>query len=164
MSKKEEESVFFVGIKDPIEIRRSILESSKEVVQYMQRAERFKEIRKEKTGEILKLKGLVEDTQKLVRKLKTELPKTKLRAASLKRVLEDERKEEIVEKRRRAIKKAAAEKKKHPHRHAKKAAKVEEEAGAPPIEVVRERPKPMSDLEKLEAELGEIESRLSKIS
>ena len=45
---KEEDQVFFVGIKDPIEIRRSILESSKEMLQYLQRAERFKEVRKEK--------------------------------------------------------------------------------------------------------------------
>ena len=33
---KEEESVFYVGMKDPIEIRRSLLESSKEMNELVQ--------------------------------------------------------------------------------------------------------------------------------
>lgn len=77
---KEEESVFYVGMRDPIEIRRSLLESSKEMLQYLQRFEKFKSVRKEKEKETAKLKETIKEIQTLVRKLKAELPKTGLRA------------------------------------------------------------------------------------
>jgi len=153
--KKKKEEVFFVGIKDPIELRRSLLESSKEMVQYLQRNERFKEIRKEKAEEILKLKALIEDMQKLMRKVKSELPKTNIRASAKKRVEKEEHKQAAVAKRKRTM----AKNKKQEEKAAKKAAKAKEVPAAPP-----EKPKKLSDLEKLEAELGEIESQLTKIS
>ncbi|MEE9525277.1 MAG: hypothetical protein V3V78_01575 [Candidatus Woesearchaeota archaeon] len=135
MPKEKEESMFYVGMKDPIEIRRSLLESSKEALQYLQRFERFKEVRKEKEAEIIKLKEAMKDILALVRKLKTELPKSGLRAKPHK---------------------AAPKPKKTA---AKKEAPKEV---APPIEV--EKPREMSELEKLEAELSEIEGRLTKLS
>ncbi len=81
---KEEGGVFFVGIKDPIEIRRSLLESSKEMLQYLQRAEKFKEVRKEKEHEIAKLKAIMKEIKAMARKVKASLPKTGLRAAAKK--------------------------------------------------------------------------------
>ena len=133
--KKEEEQVFYVGIKDPIEIRRSILESSKEMLQYLQRAERFKEVRKEKAEMTKELKENMKEIQKLVRKLKSSLPSTGLRAKAPKKT-KPEKKEKVmpVEK------------------------DIQKELE--PIE----KPKEMNELEKLEAELGEIESRLTKLS
>ena len=79
--KKGEEETFYVGIKDPIEIRRSILESSKDIVQYLQRAERFKAIRAEKAEQLAKLKETVRELQSLVRKIRAALPRTKLRTS-----------------------------------------------------------------------------------
>ena len=135
MPEEKEESVFYVGMKDPIEIRRSILESSKEALQYLQRAERFKEIRKEKAEQTAKLKEIMKEMNGLVRKLKMALPKTGLRGK---------------------VHKEAPKKK-------KKAAPVKVEKKAPPKEEV-EKPKEMTELEKLEAELGEIEGRLTKLT
>ena len=135
MSKeKEEDSVFYVGIKDPIEIRRSILESSKEMLHYLQRAEKFKHVRKEKAVQIAKLKEDMKEITKLTRKLKSLLPKSGLRAAKPKP-------------------------KPKPQKKAKKKAEAKKEA--PPVEV--EKPKETSELEKLETELGEIEGRLTKL-
>ena len=135
--KEEEGSVFFVGVRDPIEIRRSLLESSKEILQYMQRSEKFKEVRKEKAVQIGKLRDIMKELNKLVKSLKVGLPKTGLRAKKAK-----------VE----APKKKKASKKK-----AKKTVLTE----LPEVKV--EKPQEMSEIERLEAELGEIEGRLSKL-
>jgi len=128
---KEEEQVFYVGVKDPVELRRTILESSKELVEYLQRAERFKKLRQEKADQIEKLKTIMAKITSLTRKLKTLLPKTKLRA-------------QLHKHEKKVMKKAAAEKR----------AKSKQEV---PKEVKR----PATELEKLESELNEIESRLT---
>ena len=135
---KEEGSVFFVGVRDPIEIRRSLLESSKEILQYMQRAEKFKEVRKEKAVQIAKLKDIMKQLNKLVKNLKAGLPKTGLRAKMPKVVAEPNKK-----------------------KASKKKAKKEVLTELPEVKV--EEPKEMSEIERLEAELGEIEGRLSKL-
>jgi multidrug efflux pump subunit AcrA (membrane-fusion protein) len=135
MPAEKEESVFYVGIKDPIEIRRSLLESAKEMLQYLQRAEKFKEVRREKEVQISKLKETVQEIQSLVRKLKSELPKAGLRAVPP----HEEHKKKAVKKKTKAVK----------------------EEKAAPVKV--EKPKEMTELEKLEAELGEIEGRLTKL-
>ena len=141
--KKEDDEVFYIGIKDPIEIRRSLLESSKETVQYLQRFERFKQVRAEKTNEIKKLKEMMHDIHVLVKKLKSALPKTKLRA---KLHRHEEEVEAVAVK--NVVKKTAKKKK------AKKVEEVIEE---------EEPKKPATELEKLEEELGEIEGRLTKL-
>lgn len=142
MAKKEEEKeeVYYVGVKDPVEIRRSLLESSREIVQYLQRAERFKATRSEKAEEFAKLKETMRELNSLMRKLRTALPKTKIRAR-LHKHEEEVLKEELIEKNIEA---------------AKEKGKVEEEK-------IKEKPAGISELEKLEAELGEIESRLTKM-
>ena len=140
---KGEEEAFYVGVKDPIEIRRSLLESSKEAVQYLQRAERFKAIRTEKSEHISKLKGTVKELQRLVRKLKTVLPKTKLRT--------------ILHEKEKKLKREAI-KKKVKSEAVKKQTVVKEEVA------VKEEKKEMTELEKLESELGAIESILSTLS
>lgn len=128
-SKKEE--LFYVGVKNPVELRRVILESSKEMVQYMQRAEKFKKIRAEKEEEFAKLKKTMNSVSLMVSKLRSYLPKAD-------------------------IKSGASEYKK-----AKKDAPVIEN-----IKVSKQSIKeiPQSEIIKLERELGEIESRLKRMS
>jgi hypothetical protein len=141
MPKEKEESVFYVGIKDPIEIRRSILESSKELLQYLQRAEKFKAVRKEKTHQLEKLREEMKEIQALAKKLKALLPKTGLRAKA---------------------KPKPAAKKEAPKAQVKQEPIKETIPSMPAPKA--EEPKEMSELEKLEAELGEIEGRLTKLS
>ncbi|MBW2996513.1 hypothetical protein KY332_04405 [Candidatus Woesearchaeota archaeon] len=133
MPKEKEEQVFYVGIKDPLEIRRSMLESSKELLQYLQRFEKFKAVRKEKAEQTAKLKGVMKEITTLVKQLKSNLPKTGLRAAKHK---EKPKPKKVT---------VAAPKKE-----------------APKVEV--EKPKEMTELEKLESELSEIEGRLTGLS
>ena len=131
MPKEQKQEPFYVGIKDPAEIRRTVLEITRDVVQHLQRAERFKAVRKEKLEQINKLKGLIKDIAKQVTQLKTILPKTKLRAGSGKKP------------------------------QIKPVFRIPEVEEAP---VKVEKPRPSTELEKLEAELGEIESRLGKLT
>ena len=74
------ENIFYVGVKDPIELRKSLLESSRDIIKSLQKHESFKEIREEKTEQIIKLKNVMSDIEKLNKRLKAELPKIELRA------------------------------------------------------------------------------------
>lgn len=75
----KEESVFFVGIKDPDEMRRNILETAREAIQTLQLFEKFRNIRDEKVKAINKLKSDLRETTRLVSKLRNSLPKARLR-------------------------------------------------------------------------------------
>ena len=79
MPKKKEENNFFVGIEDPVEVRRNVLEASKKLVESLQRFEQFKEDRKRKEEYVENLKRIMADIGKLNTKLKNILPKTNIR-------------------------------------------------------------------------------------
>jgi len=141
MAKTDKEEIFYVGIRDPIEIRRSLLESSKDMVHSLQRFERFKSVRKEKHESIQELKELMGHIKKLVTQLKSVLPENDLRVE-----LGKEKQKYTAKKSQVTTQKVKKEK-------------------APKVKEVKERitPKEMSELEKLEAELSAIEGKLSEI-
>lgn len=76
----EQKELFFVGVLEPVQVRRQVLGCSKDVISILKRFERFKELRIEKIENTLKLKKLFEEINFLNNKLKQHLPKTKLRA------------------------------------------------------------------------------------
>ena len=133
--KKKEEEVFFVGVKEPLEIRRNLLESSREMVLLLQMYEKFRTVREEKKREMEKLREYVRDIALLASRLKRHLPKTKLRALPLDEIKKAERKIEQITV-------LAPE------------AKEEEK-------VVR---KELTEIEKLEAELASIEMKLNQLA
>ncbi|MBI2133161.1 hypothetical protein HYU11_00605 [Candidatus Woesearchaeota archaeon] len=65
---------FYVGIEDPGVVRRSILESSKELIQALQRYERFKALRSEKYAQASRLKMLYDGIVALLSEVKADLP------------------------------------------------------------------------------------------
>jgi len=134
---KEESNIFFVGVREPEEVKKNLLESLKEVVESLRRFEKFKEIREEKARNISKLRDDIKELAGVASRLKAALPETKLRIA-----VESFKK---PKKKRHAGKKAEAQK-----------TEVKKEA----IDKVR---RPVSELEKLEAELSAIESKLSAL-
>lgn len=133
-TRKKQEDVFFVGVKEPLEVRRMVLEASKEALQSLQQYEKFKEVRIEKTKEILRLKKILKELDNLMVKLKTELPSTSSRIKPAKKEVKKE-------------KKAA-----HKSKPVKKAA-----------EKVKKKAKNKTEVEKLESELSDIEERLGKV-
>jgi septal ring factor EnvC (AmiA/AmiB activator) len=74
----KENNIFYVGIREPIESRRFLLECSKEVIKSLQKYERFRNIRAEKIKHIMELKNLMLDINKQNQELKDKLPKTRL--------------------------------------------------------------------------------------
>jgi len=70
---------YFVQIKDPADIRRSILGSSKQIIHILQRYERMKDLRVQKLEKISKLRAQNKEINLLVAKLQKEFPAAKLR-------------------------------------------------------------------------------------
>ncbi|MBW2964100.1 hypothetical protein KY363_01450 [Candidatus Woesearchaeota archaeon] len=69
-----EESQYFVQLRDPIDIRRSILGSSKQIIHILQRYERIKELRVRKLEKIEELKKINKEINLSIAKLKKALP------------------------------------------------------------------------------------------
>jgi hypothetical protein len=76
-----EDEKFFVGIYDPLDVRRNLLESSKEVVKAMQAFETIEKTREEKLKLFREMNFIMKELDVLVTKLKARLPKSHLRKA-----------------------------------------------------------------------------------
>tara|TARA_Y100000310_G_scaffold319160_1_gene374097 strand:+ start:307 stop:681 length:375 start_codon:yes stop_codon:yes gene_type:complete len=74
---KKEESPLFVGITNGNDLRKSMLECSKGILESLKEHEQLKNIREEKVELIHQLKGDVKDLSKLINSLKGYLPKVK---------------------------------------------------------------------------------------
>lgn len=144
---KEKEELFYVGIQDPVEIRKTVLESSKEIIQYLQRYERFREVRSEKSMQMKKLREEMAEIHSLVKKLKTALPKTKLRTRLHKHEEEIAKIAAVKESKESAVKKSPQKK---------------QETVKEPAADKAEKPK-QTELDKLEEELSQIEGRLTNL-
>jgi len=122
---KKEESPLFVGITNGNDLRRSMLECSKGILESLKEQENFKKIREDKIDLVHQLKGEVKEISKLINSLKSYLPKVK-----------------NVGIKRPDVKKAVEK----------------------PKMVRVEKPKATTEVEKLEAELNDIESKLNSLS
>ncbi len=67
--------LLYIGIEDPSGVRRSLLESSKDIIQFLQRFEKLKSIRAEKYAQMAKLKVIYDDIISTFPEIKNELPK-----------------------------------------------------------------------------------------
>ena len=79
-----EEDIFYVGIRDPLELRKELLKSSKHTVQILKRYYTLRDIRREKAELIIELRKIMGELDFLNKKLAKVLPKTGLRAATTK--------------------------------------------------------------------------------
>lgn len=128
---KESKDIFFVEVSGPGEVRRNILESLKDIVETLQRFEKFKQARKEKLHSVSKLSSDLKGINRMLSNLKAAVPETKLREIKIKAVLKEEKKEKPKKR-----------------GHGKKHKEAEP------------RQKPLTEVERLESELGAIEEKL----
>jgi hypothetical protein len=84
---KKEDMSFFVEVKEPYELKKRLLESSKDIVEALHRYEKFKTIREEKIENVTKLRAIMRDLTRLSSKLKAALPQTKATLIRYKKVL-----------------------------------------------------------------------------
>ena len=73
------EKGYFVGIYDPVDVRRNILESSKDIIESMQTVEILNKLRKEKMLLFQEMKTIMKELDLLVTRLKSKVPKSYLR-------------------------------------------------------------------------------------
>ena len=85
-----EDKAFYIGIYDPIDVRRNILETSKEIVKSMQSYESLVKIREEKLLVYKKMKKTMKELNLLIGKLKERLPQTHIRKVSGKKKFSSE--------------------------------------------------------------------------
>ena len=71
---------FFVGIKNPINARRLLLNSSKDILDALKDYENFEILKEEKAKYVIELKRVLDEIMVLNRKLKGHLPKTPMQA------------------------------------------------------------------------------------
>lgn len=135
--KEQNNEHFFVELKVPSEVRRNILEALKQIIEVLQRFEKFKHIRQEKLQGIHKVRILLRDANKLLGNLRIKLPQTNLRATVMKEP--QIKHKEINDKKKKKEKPAA-------------------------VKVVKAPKKEMTELEKLESELSAIENKLKGLS
>lgn len=71
----EETKGFYVGVKEPVSLRRSLLESSKGIVQSLKDYEKLKLIREERHEKILEFRDKINEMLVLLSGLKEHFPK-----------------------------------------------------------------------------------------
>lgn len=75
----ESKKSFFVGIHDPVFVRRNILLSSKDLIDCLKKYEGLVDLRLRKENYVVEFKRIVDELLVLNRKLRSHLPNTHLR-------------------------------------------------------------------------------------
>ena len=70
---------YFVGIRDPIEVRKELLLGSKDLITSLKKYDNFTHVREEKQKYIEQLKRIIDELLVLNKRLRTHLPKTPLK-------------------------------------------------------------------------------------
>lgn len=124
---KKEESSIFVGVKEPDELQKDILEASRDILTSLKGYEQLKGIKEKKISYISQLRKKVAETNRLLGQAKSLLP--------------------------------GSEAYKH-FRSAEKARNVKEPTEKQKVEPTKD----ISEVDKLEAELNDIENKLNEIA
>ncbi|OIO64060.1 hypothetical protein AUJ83_00230 [Candidatus Woesearchaeota archaeon CG1_02_33_12] len=75
----QEEKCFYVGVEEPVSLRKKLLESSKEIIQGLKDYEELKLIREERHKKIIEFKEKIDEILSLASWLKEQLPKQELK-------------------------------------------------------------------------------------
>jgi hypothetical protein len=74
-------NAFYVGISDPVQLRRMLLECSKQILQSLQDYEVLQHTREEKIKQMIQLKYIIKEIYTLNDQLGRVIPKIQLRAS-----------------------------------------------------------------------------------
>jgi hypothetical protein len=127
---QKQEETLFVGLKEPENVQRNILEASREFLLILKKVETIKSIRKEKVKKIEEVNKQFRELRTLLNKLKKAMPTSAIKSRQHVISLIEEQK--IREGKRNVSKK----------------------------EIVSRKREPSTELQKLESEIAEIEGRL----
>jgi hypothetical protein len=146
MKMKNKEEEFYVEIEDSVELRREMLETSKELIGILQQYEEIKAIDTQKVQEIEHLRNMFKEISADIMRLKGMMPKIKLSSLP--------RKETFI----RTQKYRAPEAEPAPEQ-------LEQQGGEDQQPEAPEKPAaaPATDTNKLESDLNEIEKKLQEL-
>lgn len=124
---QKRDNLFYVGVENPRESRKALLETLKSIIQMLKGYESLRSVRVEKRAAAFKLKEQLSEISRMVAKLKSEFPKPEFKEMP-------------------ALKKPFI---------------VKPEQEAEPVEPLHRR---LSEMDRLEKELAEVEERLKGLS
>jgi uncharacterized coiled-coil protein SlyX len=164
MATPKNPDVFFVGINNTADLKRSIIESTRDSLLFLQKYEAFLELRKQKNQTIDELKKLVKEITSMVNNLKKQLPESEIhrRLGQAEISIEKEILGIGVEKKKEEAELANAKAK------ARRSSAVRKAKAATPEEAKAEQKdnskaeKEQGEMDKLEGQLKELENRLRK--
>lgn len=133
----------YIGIENPTEVRRALLESSKNLIKILQNGERLRENKRRKQEMMLQLKETMREIAQLISQLKSQMPR--VRISSLPRKHAEKpivRAKEADKAAKQAIRKMESPK---------------------PFQPPTPRPTPLTESQKLERELQDIEEKLKRL-
>ncbi|MFW6230413.1 MAG: hypothetical protein ACOC32_00115 [Nanoarchaeota archaeon] len=154
MATPKNPNVFFVGIQETKDLKRAIIEATRDSVVFLQKYENFLKIRKEKNEAITLLKKTVKEITSMVNQLKKQLPESEIhRRLSKEEVSVEEEILGIGLKKKEgdsklSTKQSQSRKTVSKNKPTPKESKNEEKA--------------QSEMDKLEDQLKELENRLQK--
>lgn len=153
------EKNFYVGISEPKEVRKNILEASKEFLQALQGYEQVKDLREEKQKAIWELKGILAEVSAKIPVLRTELPHYKISELPKKEAVQEKPKAIIPKPIKTTPKKSVQTRKLVKQRPSKQQPTKQKQQ---PKKAAKKEVKPKSEtnLERLQRELSSIESKL----
>ena len=85
-----DEEPLYVGVYDPINLRKDVLNSSKTVLSALQKYEKLISIKEEKAGLMVDLARTIRDIQSLNKRLRQMMPKTRVKPMVMKKGEEEE--------------------------------------------------------------------------
>ena len=83
-----EDELFYVGIRDPVELRKELLTSSKELIDALRRYEQYKDIKEQKLQFTIELKRVFDELLVLNKKLRGKLPRVPIKTPTVTRAEE----------------------------------------------------------------------------
>jgi hypothetical protein len=81
---------YFIGVYEPLDVRRNILESSKQIIKSLECHEKIEKIRNEKIKRLKEMDSIMSELGMLSSKLKQRMPKANFRKANLEKKEEGE--------------------------------------------------------------------------
>lgn len=155
MATPKNSNVFYVGIDDTKELKKTLIESMRDSLVFMQKYENIISIREKKKESINTLKKLFKEITKLVSELKTKLPESEIHKKLNNNQVKAEKEMigDALEKRKSDQKQTEKSDKKNDVIISKSRKKVENS------KIENKSP---SEMEKLESQLKELENRLKQ--
>lgn len=159
--KTSSEDSFYIGLHEPADLRREILESSKMMIHILQSQRKVDALRSEKEIAINDFRRIVKEINLMVSKIRKRLPRSKLRVLSKDEQLSVYKRANpnLEEEVKSSVKSKSSQKSKSQKVEVSKQSTLEEKSQVP----VKEVPKKETEFERLQNQLDEIEAKLKTI-